>query len=109
MSVIITDANFKEEVLGSELLVFVDIYAEWCSPCKNLKPLLIGLEQNNSSVMKLGFLDVDFNPELTTQLKVVSIPKVVVFYKGEKIADLVGIQAKAKYQEILEKFAFAKI
>lgn len=104
-----TDTNFKDEVLKSDLLVFVDCFAEWCSLCKSLKPLLIELEQNNSSVMKLGLLDVDFNPELTTQLKVVSIPKVVVFHKGEKIADLVGIQVKAKYQEILEKFIFAKI
>ena len=96
----ITDANFDQEVLHSDSLVFVDCYADWCGPCKALKPLLVELEKENEG-LKLGFLDIDSNPELALRLKVVSIPKVVVFYSGEEIDSVFGISSKERYQEII--------
>lgn len=98
----ITDSNFDQEVLQSNLLVLVDCYAEWCSPCKALKPLLLELE--HSQGLKLGLLDVDRNPGLAKRLKITSIPKVVVFRDGEEITSISGVRPKADYQEVIDSF-----
>lgn len=103
MPTIITDTNFDQEVLQSDSLVFVDCYAEWCSPCKALKPLLMELESNNEG-LKLGLLDIDPNPKSAKRLKVASIPKVVVFRNGEEVTSVSGVRSKADYQEIIDHF-----
>lgn len=103
MIVTVTVDNFEEKVLKSEALVFVDCYADWCAPCKALKPLLIELEESNEGLV-LGMLDIDSNPELAVRLKVASIPKVVVFKGGEEIASLCGVCRTEDYQEIIDKF-----
>ena len=103
MPTTITDDNFDQEVLQSDSLVFVDCYAEWCTPCKALKPLLLELESNNKK-LKLGLLDIDHNPASAKRLKVVSIPKVIVFHGGEEITSISGVRPKADYQEIIDGF-----
>ena len=100
MATTITDSNFDQEVLQSDSLVFVDCYAEWCSPCKALKPILEELEESNEG-LKLGLLDIDQNPELAARLKVVSSHKLVVFRNGEEITSIYGVRAKAAYQEVI--------
>lgn len=102
MATDITDSNFDQEVLNVDSLVFVECYAEWCGPCKVLKPRLLELERNEG--FKLGFLDVDQNPELTKRLKVASIPKVVVFRNGEEVTSVSGVRSKEDYQEIIDSF-----
>jgi len=99
----LTDSNFDQEVLNSNSLIFVDCYADWCGPCKLLKPLLLKLEENNKD-LKLCFLDIDQNPKLAALLKVASIPKVVVFNKGEEITSVSGIRSEADYQDIIDSF-----
>lgn len=103
MSTNITDANFDQEVLQSDSLVFVDCYAEWCSPCKALKPLLVELETTNNG-LKLGLLDIDPNPESAQRLKIATIPKVVVFRNGEEVISISGIHSRAYYQEIIDSY-----
>ncbi len=103
MSTTITDTNFDQEVLQSDSLVFVDCYAEWCSPCKALKPLLADLENDNEG-LKLGLLDIDPNPALAKRLKVATIPKVVVFRNGEEVTSVSGVRSRADYQEIIDRF-----
>lgn len=98
----ITDDNFEAEVLKSDRVVLVDCYAEWCSPCKALKPLLITLADNNKDKVVLGLLDVEANPELAVKLKVASIPKVVIFKGGEQITELLGVRGEKDYQDIID-------
>lgn len=95
----ITSDNFDQEVLKGSL-VFVDCYADWCSPCKALKPVLSELEDANQ--VKLTLLDVDKNPDLAARLKVASIPKVVVFRDGEEVTSVSGLHPKSDYQEIID-------
>ena len=103
MSTTITDTNFDQEVLQSDSLVFVDCYAEWCSPCKALKPLLAELETDNAN-LKLGLLDIDPNPQLAKRLKIATIPKVVVFRNGEEVTSVSGVRSRADYQKIIDKY-----
>jgi len=107
MSINIDNNNFEQEVVQSKSLIFVECYADWCGPCKALKPLLLKLEESNPE-MTLGLLDIDPNHELAQKLKITSIPKVVVFNNGEEVASLAGLQSKEKYQEIIDSFKETK-
>jgi thioredoxin 1 len=102
MGIVITESNF-EEIVQEDSVVFVDCHAEWCGPCKALKPVLLELEKNNDK-MTLGFLDIDTNPELAARLKIASIPKVVVFRNGEEITSISGLRPKDAYQKIIDSF-----
>lgn len=99
----VTDSNFDSEVTGSDQLVFVDCYAEWCGPCKALKPILIDLAERNPKI-KLGMLDIDGNPDTALRLNVTSIPKVVVFKDGQEVAQFLGIRSKQDYQDVIDSF-----
>lgn len=101
MAIKITDSNFEEEVLNSTIPVLVDCYADWCSPCKALKPLLQEITEDNARV-KLGLLDIDSCPGLAVRLKVSSIPKVVVFNKGEEVTAISGVHRKEEYQKVID-------
>jgi len=96
----ITDNNFEDEVLKSDQVVLVDCYAEWCSPCKALKPMLMALAEKTGA--KLGLLDIESNPVLTEKLSVTSIPKVVIYKGGEKITELLGVRPKEDYQDVID-------
>jgi len=99
----ITDSNFDEEVSSSDQLVFVDCYAEWCGPCKALKPVLTELAEKNPTI-KLGMLDIDGNPDCVARLNITSIPKVVVFKNGTEVAQFLGIRSKTDYQDVIDSF-----
>lgn len=88
-----TKENFHREVLESSKPVLVDFYATWCGPCRMLAPILdeIAAEREDIKVVKI---DVDQEPELAAQYKVVSIPSVFVIQNGEVIAQSLGAKPK---------------
>ena len=101
MTTQITDSNFDSEVLGSDKIVFVECFADWCEPCKALKPLLVEIANANPDTLKLGLLDVECNPNLSERLKITSIPKVVIFKNGEQVTEILGVRPKKDYQDII--------
>ncbi|MHA2279450.1 MAG: thioredoxin family protein [Promethearchaeota archaeon] len=104
MATTITDSNFDSEVLQSDKLVFVDCFAEWCTPCKALKPMLAELAEKNGTKLKLGLLDIDENPQSVARLNVTSIPKVVAFKDGKEVSQFLGVRSKADYQDLIDAF-----
>ena len=96
----ITKENFNEEVLNSKELVLVDFWATWCGPCRALGPILEEFAGENSSI-KVGKINVDEQPELASQFRVMSIPTLLLFKNGEVIKKSVGLLSK----EELEDFA----
>lgn len=91
----VTQDTFQQEVLESSLPVLVDFFAEWCGPCRMLAPVLdeIAAEREDVKVVKIN---VDEEPELASQYKVVSIPSVFVIQNGQVVAQSLG--AKPKHQ-----------
>lgn len=88
-----TTANFKEEVLQSDVPVLVDFWAAWCMPCRMLGPVIDELAAEADGY-KVGKVNVDEEPELARTYNVMSIPTVLVFKNGELAASSVGVQPK---------------
>ena len=76
--------NFEEEVIKAEGKVLVDFFATWCGPCTMLAPVLEQVADSKPEV-KIVKVDVDEEPELATRYKVMSIPTLMVFEKGEVV------------------------
>lgn len=95
-----TKENFHREVLESSKPVLVDFYATWCGPCRMLAPILdeIAAEREDIKVVKI---DVDQEPELAAQYKVVSIPSVFVIQNGEVVAQSLGAKPKSQLLAML--------
>ncbi len=89
----ITKENFNEEVLNSQDLVLVDFWATWCGPCKALGPILEEFANENTNI-KVGKINVDEQPELASQFRVMSIPTLLLFKNGEVIKKSVGLLSK---------------
>ena len=84
-----TDSTFKKEVLGSDLLVLVDFWANWCGPCKMIGPIVEELAKEYAGKMKIGKLDVDSNPQSASTYGIMSIPT-LIFFKGGRVMDQVS-------------------
>ena len=98
----ITAANFENEVLRSDKPVLLDIYADWCGPCKMLAPVLHEIAEENADTLKVGKINVDEQMELAMRFQVSSIPMLVVFKDGKAVAKSVGYRPKAEIAAMVE-------
>jgi thioredoxin 1 len=97
----ITKDNFKNEVEEHQGLVVVDLYADWCGPCRMLAPIIASLENEYTDV-KFCKINVDDEPELAKSFNVSSIP-MVAFVKDNTFADVsVGLVTKDKLKAMIE-------
>lgn len=100
----LTNENFAQEVLKSEIPVLVDFWAPWCGPCKMMGPVLDELAMEMGGKIKIAKLDVE-NPEnqdLAGRYKIQSIPNMQIFKKGQVIRTLIGFHPKEKLKEEIE-------
>ena len=103
----VTDKNFKEEVLKSELLVLVDFWAPWCGPCMAVSPIYDTLAEEYDN-FKFCKINVDENPETATKYQVMSIPMQMFFADGDKVDELLGAVPeqiiRSKVEEVIQRF-----
>ena len=85
--------NFQEEVIHSEKPVLVDFWASWCGPCRMVGPIIdeIAAEHPEYKVVKIN---IDEEPELASQYRVVSIPTLLVMKDGQVVQQSVGARPK---------------
>jgi len=84
----VTDQNFEEEVIKSNLPVMVDLWAPWCRPCLMVAPVVDKLAENYDGRFKFCRMNVDENPRTATKYRVMSIPT-LLFIKGGQVVDTV--------------------
>ena len=100
----IQEANWKTEVLDSATPVLVDFWAEWCSPCKMIAPVLDDLSTELSGKLKIVKVDVDANRDLAAQFSIRSIPTLLLFKQGQVKGQMVGAMSKAALKEKLSAY-----
>jgi putative thioredoxin len=100
-----TDLDFKEKVIekSKEIPIVVDFWAEWCSPCIILGPILEELERELKNRFILVKINVDNAPEISKKYNIMSIPSVKMFKIGKAIAEFVGALPKEQVKEWLNK------
>lgn len=91
----ITEGDFDEVVLKSELPVLIDFWAEWCAPCHLVSPVVAEIAEEYDGRLVAGKVDVDQNMELATKYGIRSIPCLLIFKDGEVAEMIVGAQGKA--------------
>lgn len=85
--------NFDSEVLNSKTLVLVDFNADWCGPCRMLRPILEEISGDRNS-FKIASVNVDEEEELAIRYNVSSIPCLILFKEGKEIKRSVGLRSK---------------
>ena len=90
----VTDGDFEERVLGSEIPVLVDFWAEWCVPCHMVSPVVEEIGRDKGETLQVAKLKIDDNPEVTRRFSVMSIPTLMLFKGGQEIARVVGARGK---------------
>jgi thioredoxin 1 len=100
----VTTATFQREVLESELPVLIDLWAEWCGPCKQLSPRVEEVAREFEGRLKVVKVNVDQNPQLAQAFRAESIPMLVVIAGGRPVKSAVGALSKREIIDLVEPF-----
>lgn len=100
----VTDATFETEVLERSLRtpVVVDLWAEWCGPCKTLGPIIEKVVDETGGKVVLAKIDVDANPQISQALRVQSIPAVFVAREGKLYQGFIGAKPEHEVRQFVE-------
>ena len=94
-TIAVTDDTFDAEVRQSDVPVVVDLWAEWCGPCKMIGPALEELADEYGGKVKIAKVNVDENPSSPAQLGVRGIPALFLFKDGQVVSNKTGAAPKA--------------
>jgi thioredoxin len=99
----ITDQNFDEEIIKSDIPAMVDFWAEWCGPCKMVGPVVEELAKEYEGRIKIASMDVDVNRETPGKFGIRNIPTLLLFKDGELSQTIIGAHPKSHIEEELKK------
>lgn len=102
MAVEFTDDNFEELALKADKPVLVDFWAEWCGPCRMVAPVVAELANDFEGKAVIGKLNVDENPQVSTDFSIRSIPTILFIKNGEVVDKHVGVAPKNVLAEKIE-------
>ena len=96
----VTGASINSEVLQANLPVLVDFYADWCGPCRMLRPTLEQISDERADVI-VAAVNIDENPELADEFDITSIPCVILFKGGMEADRSIGLVPKESLEALL--------
>lgn len=103
MALEFTDANFQQLAIETDKPVIVDLWAEWCGPCRMVGPIIEEIAREYEGKAVVGKLDVDSNPEVSMKYSVRNIPTILFLKNGELVDKQVGAVPKSVLVGKLEK------
>lgn len=104
MTVHVTDQTFDAEVINASETVLVDLWAEWCGPCRAIAPVLEELENDYGGKLKIAKVDVDSNPGTAQRFAVRSIPTLLLFSQGKLVETAIGVKPKAALASLVDRY-----
>ena len=99
----VTESNFEEEVVKSDVPVLVDFWAEWCGPCKMIAPILDEIAKEYGEKLKICKVDVDSNPDIAPKFGIRGIPTLIMFKDGNAESTKVGAVSKSQLIEFVDE------
>jgi thioredoxin 1 len=101
--VTLTDGTFDIEVRKPGAIL-VDFWAEWCSPCHRVAPVLEEVAKARVGRMRLGKLNIDDNPRTPARFQIISIPAMLLFRDGKLVDGIVGAVPKADIEDVVNRW-----
>ena len=98
----VTDAEFEQEVLQTDLPVLVDFWATWCAPCKIIGPIVEELAEEYDGRVKFVKIDTEENFEVPDRYGIRNLPTLLVFKGGQQVDEIFGNRSKAELKRLLE-------
>ena len=99
----VTDSNFNQEVLASEIPVVVDFWSDGCPPCRQLEPIIMGLATDYAGRVKVCEVPVREARAVAAQYRIQGTPTVLYFAPGGKLVErVVGFRGRAYHQEVID-------
>lgn len=98
----VSDNNFDDRVLKSDLPVLADFWASWCPPCKMSEPIIYELAQKYEGKIKIVKINVDQNPKTAAKYRIMGVPTYILFRSGNEIERKVGAQSKDQLIKIVD-------
>ncbi|HTV48977.1 MAG TPA: thioredoxin [Phycisphaerae bacterium] len=107
--VVLTDANFDQEVLNCSDPVLVDFWAEWCGPCRMLAPTIDELASEYKGKVKVGKVDTDSNRNIAMKFNISAIPTIILFSRGQTAKRFVGLTPKRDFKAAIDSIVGQKV
>ena len=98
----LNEQNFSNFVSHSDLPILIDLWAEWCGPCKMMKPILRDLKSNMGENVTILKIDVDQNPQIASVFQIQSVPTMILFKNGNIVWRQSGVVPAPQLQSIIE-------
>ncbi|WP_078429390.1 thioredoxin [Alkalihalobacterium alkalinitrilicum] len=98
----LTDQNFVYETKVGTVLV--DFWAPWCGPCKMIAPVLVELNDELGENLRIGKVNVDHHPEITSRFDVMSIPTLILFKDGKVVEKISGYPPKEELLKLVKPY-----
>lgn len=92
-----------EQVLKENEFVFVDVYADWCGPCKMIAPIVEQFDEETKGEVKVCKVNVDENTDIASQYGINSIPTLMLFKNGKLVEKEIGYRSLANLHEMVAR------
>jgi len=105
----VTDQTFEQDVLKSDVPVLVDFWAEWCTPCKALAPIVDKVAQEYDGKIRVVKLNIDNSNQTPMKYGIKGIPTLLLFRGGNEVDRAVGNQPKERITQMLDRAIGASV